>query len=343
MADEIKISALPVITAASLTDVAPVVASGVTYQESNQKVLDLFKQQIAFQRNNDFTTIDLTSADAFLSNPAATTYLVTGQPNSSRSISLPVSNASNSWPRGTNSIYFINDGDYDVTIKYASGAGLATLKAGGVVQLALINNSTSNGVFTASQPLQAFNNLSDVENLATTQTNLQITGIQDRQISFYPAGTNGAIAGSTSYANGVNIKYLQFSDTGLHYAIAQIKMYKRWDQMAFNLIIPWYSPDASVNGSVVWYADATVVDSTFDTCVFGTAQSATSALPAALDNETDPAILNIVPGGFPLTDTPTLIIRIYRDGGTGGDDMVGNANLMDNVMLVWTADQGNDG
>ena len=196
-------------------------------------------------------------------------------------------------------------------------------------------------------PLGIASGGTNANTLAGAQTNMQIIGIQEQQISFRPASANGAaITQSGSYANGADFEFIPFSQSSINYATSQIKMPKRYDGQPFNILVPYYS-DVSDNGIITWFADAAFVDingTDFNALEFGTPVSVNATLAGGQANtENDLFITGITPSGAPATNNPTILLRIYRKGGTSPDTFAGPALLMQNGLMQWNADQGNDG
>lgn len=192
--------------------------------------------------------------------------------------------------------------------------------------------------------LKTFDNLSDVENLSIAQTNMQIIGAQNTQLEFVEYYTNTAVKSVQSGFGSSGLQFEVFSfPTGVtRYVYCQLKMPKRWDKLNFNLIIPWYSDDAGGAGNVVWYVDACIVNvgEVFSDFSFNPPATATSAF-STFDSEIDAGVVDISPGTASI-DRPTLLIRIYRQAGVGGDNLPGTARLMNNVIMEWYSNQGND-
>jgi hypothetical protein len=192
----------------------------------------------------------------------------------------------------------------------------------------------------ATNILLKSNNLSDVASLATTQTNLQITGTQNTPLFFMPTNTSGGVAGQTEFAAGVNIPYLQFPDAATSYSYAIAQMPKRWNQSTFQLLFSWYTP--ATTGNVVFKADAALIQlGSSLNLTFGTAVSSTSPAAGTANAPTNIFTSAITASGVPL-DWSWIVVRIYRDGTSGSDTLTNNAFIINPVRLWWTASAGND-
>jgi hypothetical protein len=343
-----KISQLPAVTTAQLTDTFPVVQSGTTKKETLSQTLTLFNFSLNMQQANGAETFDLTSGNVTINNPCPMNITV-GSTNPGRTLKFPAMNESNSLKEGSIIIVY-NNNTQTITLLDDGNNNIGTLPSSNYALVQVQDTSSADGdlrtlilgtISTLNSPLDYSNGGTQATSLNGAQSNLQIIGTQNLPLFFLPTNNSGATAGQASFSNGVNIPYLQFPDSAISYSYVIAQMPKRWNQGTFQLLFSWY-PGTSTSGNVVWVADAAViplgssVNLTFGSSVSGTSPSVGSA------NAPSNFITNaITPSGVAL-DWSWVVIRLYRDGTNGSDTLATNVFAINPIRLIWTANAGND-
>lgn len=145
-----------------------------------------------------------------------------------------------------------------------------------------------------------------------------------------PRVTTGSTVDSTeSTTNKVNNDLLDFDQSTVQYSQACRAWPAGWNTFTATF---WWTA-ASGSGDVVWAAQARCIvnDDPIDSA-YGTAQSTTDTLTAALDDDISPATSGITPAGTPSTGAPVRF-QFYRDASAGGDTLNATANLI-GVLLT---------
>lgn len=157
---------------------------------------------------------------------------------------------------------------------------------------------------------------------------------------FWPQTTNGAQR-SVAYmpTNGQPIETLDFDQTTQEFAVARIKLPKRWNLGTFTFRPLWTA--ASGSGGVVWAVEALAVgdDDTLD-AAYGTAQTSIDTLLSANDLHVGPESSAIMAAGTPAAGD-VLLLRVKRVPADAGDTLAADAKLL-GIVVTWTQTIGSD-
>lgn len=130
--------------------------------------------------------------------------------------------------------------------------------------------------------------------------------------AFIPRTTTGCGINSTeSSTNKINLDLLEFDAATSEYAQVSRTLPKEWNLGTLTAKFHWTA--ASGSGTVIFGIQAISLadDDAIDTA-FGTAQTATDTLLAALDMHISPATSAMTVGGTPAAGRP-VVFQIYRD------------------------------
>lgn len=284
-----------------------------------------------YQLNNGYQSYSLQfTPNINLTIPTPTYIRVYGQTDLSSSVNLPNMSDPGAWPAGQE-VSFFNDGDYRTEIYDALDQSLLIVPAKTIVTFVVTDNGSPGGFRF---------NISGADTFSQAQTNLQITGLQQTPLFFTATNVSGAPNQQSSFSNGANYPYVQYVQSGLSYAEVSIPMPRRWNQGTFTLRMEWYT--TATSGNVVWNADAAIINSGDSlNPSFGTAVTVTSSAAGSGNTKIVATTGAITPSGTPSANS-RLNIRIYRNGGSGSDNMAATAFLLNPVLLQWTASAGND-
>lgn len=155
-----------------------------------------------------------------------------------------------------------------------------------------------------------------------------------------PQATNGAQRGiSYMGTNAQPVETLGFDQTTQEFAVAIVKLPKRWNLGTFTFRPLWTA--ASGSGAVVWSVEALAVgdDDTLD-AAYGTAQTSTDTLLSANDLHVGPESSAITAAGTPAAGD-ILLLRVKRVPADAGDTLAADAKLL-GIVVTWTQTIGSD-
>ena len=156
-----------------------------------------------------------------------------------------------------------------------------------------------------------------------------------------PRGTNGASAGLTELTTNKNmLRTLDFDTTTQEFAQFEVLMPKGWDEGTVTFQPIWTA--ASGSGGVVWALQgvATGDDDGLDVA-FGTEQTSTDTLLAALDRHIGPTSAAITIAGTPA-EGDVVQFQIKRVPADASDTLAVDAKLL-GIRLFFTVNNLSDG
>ena len=156
-----------------------------------------------------------------------------------------------------------------------------------------------------------------------------------------PRTTNGAAVGVVESTTNKNMmRTLDFDTTTQEFAQFEVFMPKGWDEGTFTFQPIWTA--ASGSGGVVWalQALATSDDDGMD-AAFGTEQTSTDTLLAALDRHIGPTSAAITAAGTPV-EGDVVQFQIKRNVADASDTLAVDAKLL-GVRLFYTVNNLSDG
>jgi hypothetical protein len=280
--------------------------------------------------NGGYQDFNLASGNVSITNPVPTYIDLFGQPDGSRTATLPLVDTPISFNIG-DTFWVRNSGNFPVTLLDNNASIIATIPAQMIIPVT-VQDITGFGQFLVG--------IGQGVTLSQEQSFLQITGLQTPPLWFQPTNTSGAVAGQSSFGSGANYPYLQFPDAVISYSYAIALLPKRWNQSTFQLLAQWYTP--ATTGTAVFKADAAITQlgSSLD-LTFGSAVSASSPAAGTANAPTNVLMPAITPSGT-ASDNSWIVIRFYRDGTDGSDSLTNNAFIINPVEIQWTSSQGND-
>lgn len=205
-----------------------------------------------------------------------------------------------------------------------------------------INNATED-----TSPVASTDYLATLDASASAYKKVRLDRIGiGKQTVWVPAGamtartTNGAASGTTeSTTNKVMNKTLDFDTTTQEFAQFTVAFPKGWNEGTVTFIPFWTA--ASGSGGVVWGLQGVALsnDDAIDTA-FGTAQTSSDTLIAALDVHVGPESSAITIAGTPAVGD-ICYFQINRTVSDGGDTLGVDAKLI-GIQLLYTIDSNVD-